>query len=149
MRGIFTAVLIGGAVLATAAMAEDSYMVVPKASQKLKPTASGFATQVQVLRRKNAQVNISLREKNGQAEQHAAWEDNMIILEGEGTLTLGGSLEKLESAGPGETRGASIKGGKIFMLHAGDYIYVPINTPHQMMVATGKSLKYATVKTHP
>ena len=31
----------------------------------------------------------------------------------------------------------------------GDYVYVPVNTPHQMMVAPGKSIRYAVVKTHP
>ena len=40
MRTIFAAVLIGGTILATAAMAED-YMVVPKAEQKFK---AGVAT---------------------------------------------------------------------------------------------------------
>jgi len=34
-------------------------------------------------------------------------------------------------------------------VHAGDYIYVPVNTPHQMILAAGKSVKYAVVKNHP
>jgi hypothetical protein len=42
MRGLFTAVLIGSAVLATAAMAQDGYMVVPKASQKFKDGPGGL-----------------------------------------------------------------------------------------------------------
>ena len=32
---------------------------------------------------------------------------------------------------------------------AGDYVYIPINTPHQMQIAAGKSIHYAVVKTHP
>ncbi len=35
------------------------------------------------------------------------------------------------------------------MVHAGDYIYVPVNTPHQMILGSGKSVKYAVVKNHP
>jgi quercetin dioxygenase-like cupin family protein len=151
MRGIFTAVLIGTTVLATAAMAqtEGTYMVVPKASQVLKAGPGGFYSQDLLLSHKNAQANITTRDKSGQAELHAAWEDHIFILDGECTLVLGGTVEKPTTTGPGETRGESVKGGKSFTVHAGDYIYVPINTPHQMIVAAGKAIKYAVVKTHP
>jgi|SRR5579883_775049 len=149
MRGIFTAVLVASAVIATAAMADDGYLVVPKASQQFKPGAGGYYRQDLLLNHKNAQSNITIRDKNGQAEQHADWEDHIFILEGEADLILGGSIEKPNTTGPGETRGASVKGGKSFVLHPGDYIYVPVNTPHQMLVTTGKTIKYAVVKTHP
>ena len=148
MRKIFTAVLIGGTILATGAMAED-YMVVPKASQKFQPGAGNLFSQDRLLSHKNAQVNITIRDKSGQAEVHADWEDQMFILEGECTLILGGTVENPKSTGPGETRGDKTKGGKSFMVHAGDYIYVPVNTPHQMILAAGKSVKYAVVKNHP
>lgn len=148
MRAIFTAVLMAATMLATTAMAED-YMVVPKASQKFKMGPGNYYSQMLLLNHKNSQANITTRDKNGQAEQHAAWEDHIFILDGEVTLVLGGTIEKSNTTGPGETRGEGVKGGKNFTLHAGDYIYVPINTPHQMMVAAGKAVKYAVVKTHP
>ena len=149
MRCIFIAALIGTTVLATAAMAQDSYMVVPKASQVFKAGPGGFYSQDLLLNHKNAQANITTRDKSGQAEQHAAWEDHIFILDGECTLVLGGTVEKSNTTGPGETRGEGVKGGKSFAVHAGDYIYVPINTPHQMILAAGKAVKYAVVKTHP
>ena len=151
MRRIFTAVLIGGAVLATAAMAQGDggYMVVPKASQKFKDGPGGLYSQDLLLNHKNAQANITTRNKSGQVEQHAAWEDHMFILDGEATMILGGTIENGKTTGPGETRGDTSKGGKSFTVHAGDYVYVPINTPHQMQIAAGKSIKYAVVKTHP
>jgi mannose-6-phosphate isomerase-like protein (cupin superfamily) len=151
MRRIFTAVLIGGAVLATAAMAQGDggYMVVPKASQKFKDGPGGLYSQDLLLNHKNAQANITTRNKSGQVEQHAAWEDHMFILDGEATMVLGGTIENGKTTGPGETRGDASKGGKSFTVHAGDYVYVPINTPHQMQIAAGKSIKYAVVKTHP
>jgi mannose-6-phosphate isomerase-like protein (cupin superfamily) len=148
MRTIFAAVLIGGTILATAAMAED-YMVVPKAEQKFKAGPGNLYSQDLLLSHKNAQANITTRDKSGQVEVHAAWEDHMFILDGECTMVLGGTAENGKSTGPGETRGESIKGGKSFPLHAGDYVYIPINTPHQMILAAGKSIKYAVVKTHP
>jgi hypothetical protein len=94
MRKIFTAVLIGGAVLATAAVAEGegSYMVVPKASQTFKDGPGGLYSQDLLLNHKNAQANITTRNKSGQVEQHAAWEDHMFILDGEANMVLGGTI---------------------------------------------------------
>ena len=149
MRKIFTAILIGGMVLATAAMAEDGYMVMPKASQKMKDGPGGLYSQVLLLDHKNAQANITTRNKSGQVEQHAAWEDHIFVLDGEATFVLGGTIDNGKTTGPGETRGDASKGGKSFSVHAGDYVYIPINTPHQMQIAAGKSIRYAVVKTHP
>jgi len=149
MRMIFTAALIGSTILATAAMAADSYMVVPKAEQKFKAGPGNLYSQDLLLNHKNAQANITTREKSGQVEVHADWEDHIFVLDGECTMVLGGTAENGKSTGPGETRGDSIKGGKNFPLHAGDYVYIPVNTPHQMILAAGKSIKYAVVKTHP
>ena len=149
MRKIFTAALIASTVLATSAMAADSYMVVPKAEQKFKAGPGNLYSQDLLLNHKNAQANITTREKSGQAEVHADWEDHIFILDGECTMVLGGTAENGKSTGPGETRGDSIKGGKSFPLHAGDYVYIPVNTPHQMILAAGKSIKYAVVKNHP
>lgn len=151
MRKILASLLIGGAVLAAAAVAQaaDSYMVMPKASQKFKPGPGNYYSQQPLLNHKNSQSNITIRDRNGQAEQHADWEDHIFVLDGEANLVLGGTIEKPNTTGPGETRGESIKGGKTFTLHPQDYIYVPVNTPHQMMVAPGKTVRYAVVKSHP
>jgi quercetin dioxygenase-like cupin family protein len=151
MRSIFTAFLVGAAVMATAAMAQtsDGYMVVPKNSQKFKAGPGGLYSQVLLLNHKNAQANITTRDKSGLVEQHADWEDHIFILDGEASLNLGGTMEKPNTTGPGETRGDSVKGAKSITVHAGDYIYIPVNTAHQMVIAAGKSVRYAVVKTHP
>jgi mannose-6-phosphate isomerase-like protein (cupin superfamily) len=151
MRGIFMGALIGSAFFVTtvSAQAADSYIVTPKSGQKFKTGLGNYYTQDLLLNHKNAQANITIRDKNGQAEAHADWEDHIFVQEGEGDLVLGGTIEKPNTVGPGETRGDAVKGGKSFALHAGDYIYVPVNTPHQMMVPSGKTIRYAVVKTHP
>ena len=127
MRTIFAAVLIGGTILATAAMAED-YMVVPKAEQKFKAGPGNLYSQDLLLSHKNAQANITTRDKSGQVEVHAAWEDHMFILDGECTMVLGGTAENGKSTGPGETRGESIKGGKSFPPNT--YACRPPHAPH-------------------
>ena len=43
MRKIFASVLIGSAIFATAAMAADDYVVMPKSSRHFTPGAGGFA----------------------------------------------------------------------------------------------------------
>ena len=149
MRKIFTTMLIASTALATAAMAADDYVVMPKSSREFKPGGGGFVTQQSLLNHKNSQASITIRDKNGQAEVHADWEDHMFILAGEASLILGGTVEKPVTTGPGETRGDSIKGGKTIVLHPEDYIFIPVNTPHRMMVAPGKTVRYTVVKTHP
>ncbi|HWU56637.1 MAG TPA: hypothetical protein VN175_14100 [Rhizomicrobium sp.] len=149
MRRIFASVLIGSAVIATAALAADDYVVMPKSSRVFTPGAGGFARAQSLLNHKNTQASSTIREKNGQAEVHANWEDHLFIFAGEGSLVLGGTVENGKTTAPGETRGDGIKGGKTIVLHPEDYIFIPVNTPHQMLVAPGKSLRYAAVKTHP
>ncbi|HET7085261.1 MAG TPA: hypothetical protein VFI23_10860 [Rhizomicrobium sp.] len=135
--------------LAGAAFAADSYMVVPKTGQKFTPGPGNFYSVDPLLMHKNSQANVTIRDKNGQAEVHADWEDHIFFLEGEANLILGGTVENGKTTAPGETRGDAIKGGKSFAMHPGDYIYVPVNTPHQMMPVAGKTIRYGVVKTHP
>jgi|KBSMisStaDraftv2_1062788.scaffolds.fasta_scaffold45319_4 mannose-6-phosphate isomerase-like protein (cupin superfamily) len=149
MRRIFASVLITGAIFATAAMAADDYVVMPKSSRVFTPGAGGFARQQSLLNHKNSQASSTIRDKDGQAEVHAGWEDHMFIFAGEASLVLGGTVENGKTTAPGETRGDSIKGGKTIVLHPEDYIFIPVNTPHQMLVAPGKTIRYAVVKTHP
>jgi mannose-6-phosphate isomerase-like protein (cupin superfamily) len=149
MRSTFALALIGSVILATAAMAADDYVVMPKSSRHFTPDAGGFANQQSLLNHKNSQASVTIRDKNGQAEVHAAWEDHMFIIAGEASLILGGTVENGKTTAPGETRGDSIKGGKTIVLHPEDYIFIPVNTPHQMMVAPGKTMRYTVVKTHP
>ena len=149
MRRIFASVLIGSAVLATAAMAADDYVVMPKSTREFKLGAGGYASQQSLVNHKNSQASVTIRDKDGQAEVHADWEDHMFILAGEGKLVLGGTVEKPTAAGPSETRGEGIKGGKTIVLHPEDYIFIPVNTPHRMLVAPGKMVRYTVVKTHP
>lgn len=149
MRRIFASILISGALLATSAIAADDYVVMPKSGREFKPGGGGLVMQQSLLNHKNSQASITIRDKNGQAEVHADWEDHMFILAGEASLILGGTVENPKATGPGETRGDSIKGGKTIVLHPEDYIFIPVNTPHRMMVAPGKTIRYTVVKTHP
>lgn len=150
MKKLLIVAAIGmGSITVALAQPSGTYQVTPKAEQKFTPGLGGLYESTPLLNHKNSQANITVRSKTGQGEEHAAWEDHMYVLDGEADLVLGGTIENPKTVSAGETRGDGVKGGKRFSLHPGDYVFVPTNTPHQMIVALGKSIRYGVVKTHP
>jgi mannose-6-phosphate isomerase-like protein (cupin superfamily) len=137
------------ALMIPASHAQDAYMFIPKTQQKLVPDKSGFYAQAILSRQKSGQAMITGRDKTGEAEVHADWTDHIFVREGGGTMVLGGTIEKPRTVGPGETRGSAVSGGKSFVMHPGDYIYVPVNTPHRMILTQGQSIRYIVVKARP
>ncbi len=94
------------------------------------------------------QVINTIRDKDGQAEVHAAWNDNIFVQDGEASFVTGGTAVNAQDTAPGEKRGTSITGGTTMPMRPGDYFFVPAGTPHQMIVAPGKHLKFIAFKTH-
>ena len=148
MRKMLIAVLMSAGMMVPA-LAEGTYQVTPKSEQKFSPGLNNLYDSSPLLNHKNSQANVTVRSKTGQGEEHAGWEDHMYVLDGEADLVLGGTIENPKTISSGEIRGDGVKGGKRFSLHPGDYVFVPTNTPHQMIVAPGKSIRYGVVKTHP
>ena len=143
---------IGGLALAIStaqAQPPDEYKFVPSAQQKLVPDKSGFYAQTMLSREKNSFALITSRDKTGESEAHAGWGDYIFVQEGGATMILGGTLENPHEVGPGETRGSGISGGKSVALHPGDYVFVPVNTAHRMILSPGQSIRYAVVKARP
>jgi mannose-6-phosphate isomerase-like protein (cupin superfamily) len=94
----------------------------------------------------NHNFQVSHREGNGEAEVHAVVADVFIAQSGEATLIVGGSVVDGKTTAPNEIRGPSIKGGVSKELGAGDIVHIPANTPHQLMVKSGKQFTYFVVK---
>ena len=150
MRTILISVLIGAAMMAPAMAAPTSeYQLTPRSEQKLTREPGGLYSTSPLAQHDNATASITMRDKSGQAEVHHDWEDHMFIQEGEARLTLGGTVRDPHETAKGEIRGSGITGGRTVTVHPGDYIFVPVNTPHRMELAPGKSIRYAVVKTHP
>ena len=129
--------------------AKPASQFTPSADQKLTADPSGFYSQKILSRRENALSMITAREKTGEAELHAAWNDDIFVQAGEATMILGGTVENPREVSTGETRGSGISGGKTIVVHAGDYDFVPVNTAHRMILSPGKTIRYAVVKTRP
>ena len=89
---------------------------------------------------------LAHREASGDAELHATKVDVFVVQSGEATLTVGGELVDAKSTRPGETIGASIKGGVEKILAPGDVVTIPAKTAHQLKIDPGKEFTYFVVK---
>ncbi len=89
---------------------------------------------------------LSVRNKTGGAELHEHYADIFFVVDGEATLTSGGTVVDPKTTAPGETRGSAVSGGVEQKLGKGDVVHIPPNTPHQLSIPKGKSFTYFVVK---
>ena len=89
---------------------------------------------------------LAFRNRSGSGELHADFADLFVILDGHATLLTGGEIVDPKSTGPGETLGASVRGGSSQELTAGDIVHIPAGMPHQMVLQAGDTVTYYVVK---
>jgi mannose-6-phosphate isomerase-like protein (cupin superfamily) len=89
---------------------------------------------------------LSVRNKTGGAELHEHYADIFFVVDGEATLTSGGTVVDPKTTAPGEARGSAVSGGVEQKLGKGDVVHIPPNTPHQLSIPKGKSFTYFVVK---
>jgi len=89
---------------------------------------------------------LSVRGRDGMAEQHAHFADLFVVLDGRATLITGGIVVGASTVGPGEVRGTAVEGGTSMELRAGDLAHVPAGVPHQMLVPGDKTFTAFVVK---
>jgi mannose-6-phosphate isomerase-like protein (cupin superfamily) len=89
---------------------------------------------------------LTVRVKSGGAEQHDHFADIFVVLDGEATEVIGGKIPNSSSAKPGEVRGARVEGGVDHPMHKGDIVHIAPGTPHQTLVAPGKTFTYFVIK---
>ena len=79
------------------------------------------------------------------AEMHEHEADIYLVLEGEGNLSLGGTLVQPTTPSPGQYLGVGLEGASVQPLRAGDLVVIPEGTPH-MVDARAHRLVYLVVK---
>ncbi len=89
---------------------------------------------------------LTARTKPGGAEQHRDWNDIFIVLEGEATERIGGTIVDAKETTSGEVRGKEVVGGVEHVMRKGDVIHIAPGTPHQTVVADGKYFLYYVIK---
>jgi mannose-6-phosphate isomerase-like protein (cupin superfamily) len=94
----------------------------------------------------NRSFIVAHREGSGQVEVHDKQADIMVISQGAITLAYGGTVVDGKTTAPGETRGASIRGGSAVKLGPGDVVHIPAKVPHQMQLAPGAQVTYFVAK---
>ena len=82
-----------------------------EATMKKGMTPGAFYSQILLSKHDGYQIINTIRDKDGQAEVHADWNDNISVQEGEANFVTGGTAVDAKDTAPGEKRGTSIKGG--------------------------------------
>ena len=89
---------------------------------------------------------LTVRNTSGGAELHEHYADIFFVVDGEATLTSGGTVVDPKTTAPGEIRGSAISGGVEQRLGKEDVVHIAPDTPHQLSIPKGKSFTYFVVK---
>lgn len=154
MRAILLAavVLAGLSTVALAAGASDPvlYMTGEQAFATVtKIDPAGNATSNPIVNHDDFQEIVVQRTVTGKVETHDLYSDYMIIVDGNATITLGGTVKnnaKNPNGQAGEWLGVSSTGGKVYALKAGVLIVIPKGVPHWMQLPKNGKLHYITFK---
>jgi mannose-6-phosphate isomerase-like protein (cupin superfamily) len=83
---------------------------------------------------------------NTAPEAHGHWYDYIQVLDGEGSITYGGTQEGATDSGQLEMRGGKLVGGKLQLLHPGDRLVIPPGLPHLFTAIPGHTFTYLIFK---
>ena len=155
----FSRILIAAALLPIAASAQtaappaphstpnDAFVYQPAAEvSALTHRTDGKPQSKIVIDHENYFIEYVTRVINTNAEAHNHWYDYIHVLDGEGSITYGGTQEGATDAGQQEMRGGKLVGGKTIILHPGDRLVVPPGLPHLFTATPGNSFTYLIFK---
>jgi hypothetical protein len=92
-------------------------------------------------------VLVVHREGSGEAELHETEADVIMVISGEGTMLVGGTMPGSKTTTAGEVRGPSIDGGTVRQKMApGDIMHIKPKTAHQVLLEPGQQITYFTLK---
>lgn len=87
-------------------------------------------------------ANLEYRPIAGPAALHDTENELMVVIEGAGTITMGGQMMNPK---PANVSALGISGGKDIAVAKGDFIMVPHGTPHQITAVKGGALVLMTL----
>jgi mannose-6-phosphate isomerase-like protein (cupin superfamily) len=90
-------------------------------------------------------VVLAQRREAGPAEYHDRTNHVFIMVEGEATLVVGGTMVDPKRTAPSQMRAPSIEGGTTYHLSKGDVITIPAKTPHWFKEIATKTVAYYAV----
>ncbi len=90
-------------------------------------------------------VVLAQRRAAGQVEYHDHTNHVFVMVEGEATLVVGGTMVDPKRTAPDQMRAPSLDGGTIYHLSKGDVITIPAKTPHWFKEVPTKTVAYYAV----
>ena len=90
-------------------------------------------------------VVLAQRRAAGEVEVHDRTNHVFVMVEGEATLIVGGTMENSRRTAPDQVRAASVKGGTTYHLTKGDVITIPAKTPHWFKEVPSKTVAYYAI----
>ena len=90
-------------------------------------------------------VVLAQRREAGLVEYHDHTNHVFIMVEGEATLVVGGTMVEAKRTAPDQMRAPSLEGGTIYHLSKGDVITIPAKTPHWFKEVQTKTVAYYAV----
>lgn len=120
--------------------------ITAKAAELLKIAQAGGNGSVTLKKYGDHITMLTVRTKSGGAEQHNAWNDIFVVVDGEATEMIGGTIVDSKESSPGELRGTRVEGGVPHVMRKGDVVHISPGTPHQTMLAPGKTFTYYVIK---
>ncbi|HXR95266.1 MAG TPA: hypothetical protein VN718_05265 [Rhizomicrobium sp.] len=142
-------------------------LVLPAAAQNTMPMMKTFTSSAEVQqliakakadRKGNApttsepilslapyRANLEYRPIPGPAAVHDTEDEMMYVIEGAGTITLGGQLVNGTRTNPTNQAADKISGGTDQKVAKGDFLIVPHGTPHQITAVEAPALVLMTL----
>ena len=90
-------------------------------------------------------VVLAQRREAGLVEYHDHTNHVFVMVEGEATLVVGGTMADPKRTAPDQMRAPSLDGGTVYHLSKGDVITIPAKTPHWFKEVPTKTVAYYAV----
>jgi mannose-6-phosphate isomerase-like protein (cupin superfamily) len=90
-------------------------------------------------------VVLAQRRQAGEVEYHDRTNHVFVMVEGEATLVVGGTMVNARRTAPDQMRAPSLEGGTTYHMTKGDVITIPAKTPHWFKEVPTKTVAYYAV----
>jgi mannose-6-phosphate isomerase-like protein (cupin superfamily) len=90
-------------------------------------------------------VVLAQRRQAGEVEYHDHTNHVFVMVEGEATLVVGGTMLNAKRTAPDQMRAPSLEGGTTYHMTKGDVITIPAKTPHWFKEVPTKTVAYYAI----
>ena len=87
-------------------------------------------------------IVLAQRREAGLVEYHDHTNHVFVMVEGQATLVVGGTMVDAKRTAPDQMRAPSLEGGTTYHLSKGDVITIPAKTPHWFKEVPTKTVAY-------